>query len=248
MAKDLFSKQAAAYSQYRPIYPHDLFQYIFSFVKNKSAVWDCATGNGQAAVVLAQYFEKVMATDISEKQLQHVAMAPNIQYAVGAAEKTNFPDNSFDLITVAQAYHWFNFGDFKNEVVRVSKPGAIVAVWGYSLIVCEDEAVNEAIKTFYAAITGPYWDKERKYVDEEYSTVLFPYDELPSKNFKTIVSWQKERVTGYLNTWSSIQHFIKANDYNPVENFAQQLQQIWPEDSRKQFYFPIFLRIGTVPK
>lgn len=248
MAKDLFSNQAVAYAQYRPVYPNELFEYIFSFVPHRSLAWDCATGNGQAAVVLSQYFAKVYATDISEKQLQQAIPMSNIIYAVGSAEKTSLPANSFDLVTVAQAYHWFNFEAFKQEVLRVAKNEAIVAVWGYSLIQCEDEPVTSLLKSFYVDVAGPYWDKERKYVDEEYTTVAFPYEELPSRSFKIKVSWRKWEVLGYLNTWSGIQHFIKANGYNPVDNFAEQLQQVWPHNNPKLFHFPVFLRLGKVHK
>src|SRR5438552_13078825 len=116
MAKDLFSNQAAIYAQYRPGYPRALFDYIVSFVTEKETAWDCATGNGQAAVELARYFEKVVATDISEKQLQQAIPNEKITYSVSTAEHTPFADNSFNCITVAQAYHWFNFEAFLTEV------------------------------------------------------------------------------------------------------------------------------------
>jgi ubiquinone/menaquinone biosynthesis C-methylase UbiE len=246
MAKDLFSKQAEVYARYRPTYPAELFDYILSFVTGRSIAWDCATGNGQAAVVLAQHFKKVIATDISEKQLQQAIPAENIEYSVASAEKTTFPENTFDLITVAQAYHWFNFNAFHDEVMRVATQNAIIAVWGYNLIVGEDEKLSNMIGDFYRQTVGPYWDNERKHVEQNYSTVSFNYDELPSKEFRIYVQWTKEDVTGYLNTWSSVQHFIKANQYNPVEIFSRNLQDAWPQNTAKQFYFPLFLRLGKI--
>ena len=107
--KDLFSRQAAAYAQYRPHYPQALFDYILSFTRNREYAWDCATGNGQAAVMLANYFKSVEATDISEAQIDRAVKRPNIHYQVCAAEETPFADNSFDLITIATAYHWLNW-------------------------------------------------------------------------------------------------------------------------------------------
>ena len=248
MAKDLFSKQAAVYARYRPDYPPELYNYILSFVNNRTTAWDCATGNGQAALVLAQYFTRVLATDISEKQLQQAVPANNIEYSVAPAEKTGFPENSFDLITVAQAYHWFDFDAFHAEVMRVAKQQAVIAVWGYNLITGEDDQVNELISQFYWETVGPYWDTERKHVEQNYATVTFNYEELPSRQFRNYVQWKKEDVAGYLNTWSSLQHFIKANQYNPVEEFSQKLQQVWSGDSTKQFYFPVFLRLGKISK
>jgi len=248
MAKDLFSNQASLYAQYRPGYPPGLFEYILQYVKNKQQAWDCATGNGQAAAELAKYFDKVMATDISEKQLQEAQPIENITYSVATAEQTPFADNSFDCITVAQAYHWFKFDAFEQEVKRVAKPGAIVAVWGYSLVVCEDEALNTIINTFYRETVGAWWDKERRYVDEHYTTVPFPYEPLPAKEFQINVQWNKPQLIGYFNTWSSVQHFIKANGYNPVTELAVAIEKVWQGDDHKNFYFPLFLKLGRVQK
>ncbi len=248
MAKDLFSNQASLYAQYRPSYPRELYEYILQQVTNRQQAWDCATGNGQAAVELARYFEKVMATDISEKQLQQAIPNDTITYSISTAEQTSFPDNSFDCITVAQAYHWFQFDAFEKEVGRIAKPGAVVAIWGYSLVVCEDEALNVLIKSFYVDTVGPYWDKERRYIDDHYSTVPFPYEPLPSKEFQINVQWNRQQLIGYFNTWSSVQHFIKAHQYNPVEELAAAFEKVWPGDGSRNFYFPLFLKLGKVTK
>lgn len=248
MAKDLFSNQAAVYAQYRPGYPQQLFDYILQYVTGKDAAWDCATGNGQAAVELARYFNKVMATDMSEKQLQQAPAHPNIQYATATAEQTSFVDNSFDCITVAQAYHWFNFDAFHKEVVRVAKPNAVVAIWGYSLVVSDNKELQQLIDTFYRDTVGAYWDKERRYIDEHYTTVPFPYEPLPSQEFKIQVQWNREQLIGYFNTWSSVQHFIKARQYNPVNELAKAIEANWPNETTRGFYFPLFLKLGRVGK
>lgn len=246
MAKDLFSNQPSLYAQYRPGYPDGLFEHMMQYVSNRELAWDCATGNGQAAVALACYFEKVLATDSSEKQLQQAIPHNRITYSISTAEQTTFPDNSFDCITVAQAYHWFQFDAFAKEVRRVAKPGAIIAVWGYSLIVSEQEALNTLINTFYRHTVGPYWDKERRYIDEHYKTIPFPYDPLPPREFQINVQWTRQQLVGYFNTWSSVQHFIKAHQYNPVDELAVKIEQVWQDDSSRNFYFPLFLKLGKV--
>jgi ubiquinone/menaquinone biosynthesis C-methylase UbiE len=148
MAKDLFSKQAALYAKYRPFYPAALIDYILSFVERKQTAWDCATGNGQAALLYADQFKKIFATGISEKQIAQATAHPKISYSISEAERTTFADNSFDLITVSQAYHWFQFDAFFTEATRVGKNGCIVAAWGYKLAVCADENINELMKYF----------------------------------------------------------------------------------------------------
>jgi len=249
MAKDLFSAQAAQYAKYRPGYPAELVDYILHFVEDKKLAWDCATGNGQAAVLLAPYFEKVMATDTSEKQIALAVPEENIIYACAKAEQSGFAGNSFHLITIAQAYHWFQFSEFEKEARRVAKPGAIIAAWGYNLPVCPHIEINQLISHFYTDIVGAYWDAERKYVEENYETIPFNFDPLPSKTFSFPVNWSKEDLEGYLNSWSSVQHFIKANDYNPVNEMATQIAAVWPKEyALVLFTFPIFLRIGRIIK
>jgi SAM-dependent methyltransferase len=249
MMKDLFSKQAGAYAKYRPSYPPDLINYIVSFVKENKHAWDCATGNGQAAVLLSPYFEKISATDISENQLKLAIRKENIFYSTAKASSTIFPDNSFDLITVAQAYHWFPFGDFEKEAKRVSKPEGIIAVWGYNIPVCEFPPLNKIINHFYKDIVGPYWDPERKYIDDYYRTVPFCFDELTPRSFEIELQWNLDDLLGYFNSWSSVMNFIDKHQHNPADNISAELSEAWPDNiATIAFRFPVFLRIGRITK
>jgi len=244
MSKDLFSKQAEHYALYRPVYPTVLFEYILQYVEDRKLAWDCATGNGQAAVALADYFEKIIATDSSEKQIANAVLRPNIEYVVCKAEETYLPDKSFDLVTVAQAYHWLDADVFMKEVKRVAKPGAVIAIWGYNIPLSGNKALDDEIIYFYKQVVGPFWDKERKYIDESYKTVEFSFPELPARDFSIEVRWTLEHFTGYLNSWSSVQHFIKANGRNPVTEFLPRLAAQWSGASEVELKFPVFLRIG----
>lgn len=246
MAKDLFSKQSSGYASFRPGYPEELFAYIFQYVKEKGLAWDCATGNGQAAVFLSRHFKQVIATDISSKQLEHAIEANNIRYSAFPESNTDIEPSSVDLITIAQAYHWLNFDAFRKEAERVAKPGAIVAVWGYGLLSAADRMIREKIRHFYKNITGPYWDKERRYIDEAYRTIPFPFKELPSASFSIHREWAIGQLEGFLNTWSAIQHFIKAEGYNPVDRFIGDLSKVWNGRDTIAFEFPVFLRLGKI--
>jgi ubiquinone/menaquinone biosynthesis C-methylase UbiE len=180
--KDLFSKQAKTYAQFRPEYTDELYDFILQHVDNQQVAWDCATGNGQAAKVLAGHFTKVYATDLSQKQLDNAVQKGNIFYSNQIAESTNFDDNTFDLITVAQAVHWFDFDKFYAEATRVAKPNATIAVWGYGNIKFDDKEMDGQMWDFYSNRVGKYWNFERRHIEEEYRTLPFPFDEIESPN------------------------------------------------------------------
>jgi ubiquinone/menaquinone biosynthesis C-methylase UbiE len=248
MHKDLFSKQSKNYSLYRPHYPKEIFEHIISFVNEKEKAWDCATGNGQAATALADYFTTVIATDISEQQLKEAIQKPNIVYQIAAAESTLFNDNEFDLITIAQAYHWLNWKEFKKEATRVAKHGAIIAAWCYYGLYTNEEKLNQLYNHFYLNIIGEYWDDERKFVDEQYQSVDFDFDPLPERKFVTEVIWKKSQFLGYLNSWSSVQKYKQINHASPLFLIADDLNELWNDEERKKISFPIALKLGKIGK
>ncbi|CAN5464535.1 class I SAM-dependent methyltransferase [soil metagenome] len=242
--KDNFSLNSKQYAQYRPVYPKSLYQFIFSQVQERNYAWDAGTGNGQVAGVLADHFSKVFATDISENQILNAVKRDNIIYLNEAAERTTLTDNTLNLITVAQAIHWFNFSEFNKEVYRTLKPGGILAIFGYSLFRTETEA-DLLIEDFYFNILQNYWDPERQFIEEKYKTIPFPYQEIPAPDLKMEVEWSLQELIGYLNTWSAVQHFIQKNNYNPVDELALSLQKIWKNKSKILINFPLILRIGS---
>src|ERR1700755_911146 len=196
MNKDLFSSQSKEYASFRPTYPKDLYDFILNHIKEKSIAWDCGCGNGQVAHDLSTHFEKVFATDLSAKQIENTVPGKNIIYSVSCAEQTSFADSIFDLITVGQAIHWFYFEKFYGEVKRVGKPDALLAVWGYSLLSINPE-IDKIIQHFYTQVIGPYWDKERKLVDEQYKTIPFPFEEIKTPPFEFSFEWSLEYFQGY---------------------------------------------------
>ena len=244
--KDNFSRQADTYAKYRPTYPQELFDFIFSCIKNNDAAWDCGTGNGQAAKELSKHFKKVYATDISQKQIDKAYKSDNIIYSLQPAEQTNFTDNSFDLIAISQALHWFKFEEFYAEVKRVVKNNGIIAAWCYSLPTISKE-IDHIINTeLYKNTLGQYWDDERQYVDDHYTTIPFPFEEIKSPPFQIISEWTVNDLQGYINSWSALQKFITTNNYNPVDKFIEQVRPYWKE--KIKIVFPVHLRMGVIEK
>jgi ubiquinone/menaquinone biosynthesis C-methylase UbiE len=248
MTKDQFSKQADLYAKHRPTYPPALYDYILSFVNEKNNAWDCATGNGQAAFALAGHFKKVFATDISAAQIEKATRKDNIEYLVCPAESTPFTGNTFDLVTVAQAYHWLQWDKFHEEVLRVCKPGAVIAIWVYYDHTTGDEKVDAAVKDFYKNVIGSYWDYERKYVEEKYTSVVFDFELLPDRNFETVLQWEREDLLGYISSWSAVQKFIKEKDYSPLPEIEKSINKLWKKNEMKNVIFPVYLKLGRVMK
>lgn len=243
--KDLFSGHAADYALYRPTYPQELYEWVFSRVRYFENAWDCGTGNGQVANVLAQRFKNVEATDISKAQMQQTVPNPNVRFHVCSAETTPFLEASFDLVTVGQALHWFDFERFNAEVKRVSKPHALIAVWTYELLSVSPE-IDAIIENFYRNTLGEYWEKERLHVENQYVEIPFPYRNVEKKVFPKTYAWTLPQLCNYLRTWSSVKKFERLNQIDPVIDLEQELLPIWKEDTARKVTFPVFVQLGEV--
>lgn len=242
--KDNFSIHSDRYAKYRPSYPEALFAYLDTLVPEKRNAWDCGTGNGQVAFELAKRFERVFATDISASQIEHAQQADNIVYSVQPAEKTGFDDRQFDLITVAQAIHWFDFDAFYAEVRRTARENALLCVIGYGNVRVSD-AIDRVVGELYDGVLHGYWDPERRYIDERYATIPFPFEELRAPRFVSEQQWTAEHFIGYLNTWSAVKHFIERNERNPVNTVQSEIHRYWGDGTRT-VRFPLLLRMGRV--
>ena len=244
--KDNFSNQAESYLKFRPSYPPQLFEFILKDLKRKTAAWDCATGNGQTALELAKSFSMVFATDISQQQLDNAYNSDKIYYSLQPAEETIFASNAFDLITVSQALHWFQFDKFYKEVKRVAKPNARIAVWMYALLRINPE-IDQIIDQYHFKTLEKYWDDERKFVDQHYRTIPFPFKEIECPPFQIENEWTLKELKGYLNTWSAVQKFVDVNGYSPVDDLIKKIKPLW-ENEKMKIIFPVYMRMGQIDK
>lgn len=246
--KDRFSSGPENYLRFRPTYPDELTSFVSNLAGDHNCAWDCATGNGQLACALSKHFHKVFATDISAQQLSAAIPCNNVSYSVGRAEQSAFEDAFFDVITVGQAVHWFNFDAFNREVKRTLKPRGLIAIIGYKLI-RSDEETNSMIDKLYHTILGDYWDPERKYVDEGYQTIPFPFEELPVPSFKMNYDWNLQQFRGYLRTWSAVKLFEQQTKQDPLSLISSELTACWKNPSViKPVYFDVIFRLGKNSK
>jgi ubiquinone/menaquinone biosynthesis C-methylase UbiE len=246
--KDKFSDRSEFYKKYRPTYPQRLYDEILKITAGRNECWDCGTGNGQVATELARYFKKVYATDISAKQINNAGKRDNIVYKIERAEKTTFCDSKFDLITVAQAIHWFDTDSFFKEVKRVASNEGILCFWGYNLPRI-DKVIDEQIDHFYKEIIGPYWNAERKHIDNEYHSIKFNLPEIKvNKQFFINVDWTIHELEGYINSWSAVQNYMIKNQDIPVNLIIEKIRRYWNNKPKKEVTFPIFMKIVRIEK
>jgi len=243
--KDLFSSNSLHYKQARPNYSIQIVKEILKHVPERNFAWDCGAGSGQFTQLLAPYFNHVVATDISEAQLQQAPYFENVSYQVQAAEQTSIAAHSIDLVTVAQAIHWFDFDAFYKEVKRVLKPQGIFAAIGYGLIEVQDAAINSLVQQLYFETLNGYWDAERRYIDELYQTIPFPFNEQAFPELRLQYQWSPQQLLSYLRTWSALKHYQDKNDHDPLQRISAVLQTA-PDNL--DVTFPVLLRVGTVEK
>jgi pimeloyl-ACP methyl ester carboxylesterase len=246
--KDYFSGHAGCYEASRPDYPQALFDYLASLCPRRELAWDCATGNGQAAVPLARYFSVVLATDVSRKQIDQARACERVHYSVAAADRASIANGSVDLVTVAQAIHWFDLRRFYAEVARVTRSGSIVAVWCYEMHSISPE-IDRIVQRLYSDIVGPDWPPERRLVENGYRTLPFPFEELAVPPFEMKQQWDLNRALGYFASWSATQRYRARTGTDPLELIKPDLEAAWGELSlTRDVIWPLNVRIGRVAR
>lgn len=243
--KDLFSERAKLYSKYRPEYPEELFEWVSGLVENHDAVWDCATGSGQAAKGLARYFDRVIATDASAEQIGQAEADAKIEYRVADSSSSGLPDRSVDMVTVAQALHWLDLDKFYSEARRVVRPGGAVVIWGYGDPVLETQPLQEILHAFNRGTIEDFWMPERQILLDGYAKVLFPFREIKTPAMNLEREWTLTELAGYLRTWSATANYVKQTGTDPILVVESALAERWGENERRRLVrWPLHIRAG----
>jgi SAM-dependent methyltransferase len=243
--KDCFSACAADYAAHRPTYPPELGVYLASQAPGRDLALDCGCGNGQLSTMLADHFARVVATDASAMQIAAAAPHPRIEYRAARAEESVLPPGSADLIVAAQAAHWFDLAAFYAEARRAAKPGALIALVTYGVFDVEGEA-EPAVQDFYWKTIGPFWAPERRYVEDGYRSLPFPFPELAAPALVIERMWLRDQLLAYIDTWSAVREAERSVGRGLFEDFAMELAKIWPDGERRMVRWPLSIRAGRI--
>ena len=231
---DYFSDHSKLYASARPSYPEELFRFVASIAPARERAWDCATGNGQAAIGLARYFADVEATDASEGQIANAVARPNITYAVCSAEESGFPSRYFDAVCVASAIHWFDHERFYPEVKRVLRSGGVIAAWGYDHLRVSpefDAEFERSVERFIA----PYWPPRKKLLHDGYRDVPFPFERIEPPPMEMHADWSFDQLMAFVRSWSGVQRCIAAEGDRFFSGATAALRSAWgdPDDPKR---------------
>jgi len=245
MSAEYFSTGSLDYAKYRPRYPLEWFDWLAAQCPWRGLAWDCACGSGQATEDLARRFQKVIATDASAAQLLNTPLLPNVEWRLASGEASGLDAERVDLVTVAQALHWFDLGRFWQECRRVLKPGGMIAVWGYGIADLTHEVANGIFQDFYHGVLGDFWPKERRMVEEGYEGIDFPFPEISVPRFAMRQLWDADHIAGYCASWSATDRYRNATGRDPIPELREKFNRELGSEAI-EIHWPFFARAGRV--
>ncbi|XP_059651104.1 uncharacterized protein LOC132298751 [Cornus florida] len=258
---NLYLKQAKLYSKSRPGYPQALFQFIASKTPKHDLAWDVGTGSGQAAKSLAGIYKNVIGTDTSQKQLDFATKLPNVRYqytppnmSIAELEHCVAARASVDVVTVAQALHWFHLPTFYKQVNTVlKKPHGVIAAWTYTVPEVND-TIDSIFRRLYFDESRPYCTPGRELIADKYRSIDFPFEPVDGADhtgpfeFKTERLMDLEEYLAYKKSGSAYQTALEKGVELLKDDVIDEFKRAWCEDGndRKVVKFPVYLRIGKV--
>jgi len=240
--KDHFSTQSDGYARYRPTYPRAMFRFLASLTSGHSRALDCATGSGQAAIALTEFYSEVVASDASQAQIDAAIRHPKVSYKVASAERSGLSDASVDLLTVGQAFHWFDEVAFMREAARVLRPDGVLAIWCYELCNVNEEC-DAIVDRLYNDIVGEFWPPERMTIEEGYSGVVMPGMAVDTPAIEMTLNWTAADMLGYLRTWSACKRYEKQHGSDPVAEIEKDLCNAWLDETRPVIW-PLAIKVS----
>lgn len=245
-AANWFEQGGEAYARYRPHYPAALRTYLQHIAPQHHHALDVGCGSGQLTRQLAQVFERVTGLDPSAQQIANAPAHAGIDYRVAPAEQLPADLHDIDLITVAQAAHWFDLPAFYAEVRRIAAPGAAIALISYGVLQT-DLLLADRFQRFYAQEVGPWWPPERRLVDSGYADIDFPFSPLAAPEMTIDLTWDRDAFLGYISTWSAVKQAREHGQQPLLMQFYADINALWGDPARTRlFRWPVAIRAGRI--
>lgn len=242
---DKFSDASARYRRARPTYPPELIARLARLAPGRRLAWDSGTGNGQAALSLADHFEAVFATDPSPQQISEAAPAERVTYAVEAAEQVSLPDGSVDLVVAAQAMHWYDLDRFYAQVRRVLRPGGLLAAIGYAWFYIDPE-LDAAIEEALLEPMRDYWSPRNSFLWDGYRGIPFPGTEIRIGPVAIHLHWSLAQLMDYVLTWSATRGLIAEQGDELLAVAYRRLAALWGAAERRRIVMPMQARLARI--
>ena len=185
----------------------------------------------------------MVGTEPSREQVAAATAHARVEYRVEPAEQSTLEAASVDLAVAAQAAHWFDWPRYVAEVERVARPGALVALVSYGILIVDGDAGRE-ITHYYKDVAGPYWPAGRKHVENGYRDLAWPWASVDAPAIDMTAAWTREELIGYVTTWSATVKLVDKVGPAPFEDFSARLAKSWPDRERRTVTWPLTLRLA----
>lgn len=249
--QDHYSESASDYSRHRPSYAPTVFTDLAGLLANRDCAWDVGTGNGQAAGQLVDHFRFVVATDISDSQIQYAIPHPRIRYQIERAERCSLPDASVDFASAAAVAHWLELGEFYRQVSRVVRAGGLVALYSYG-VMPNDPPLQKAIGRLVYEILRPAesWPTAIDHILTGYRNLEFPFEELDIVLAPACSVGNFDNLVRLMGTWSIVSAYRTTVGEDPIALVMDELRAAWcqttPADEARTLEWPLSCRVGRV--
>jgi len=253
------ASHASLYAKFRPTYPPKVRELISEFIRKNGGGFqkmiDVACGSGQGTFHMIDLFDQVCGIDISQEQVHQAQEkskqlnCQNVEFCVGAAERLPFADESIDLVTCAEALHWFDESSFYPEADRVLKHKGCLAAYGYGHVELIRENAQALIRHFLNDTLKGCWADRIKHIDNCYADLKLPYVESERYDFYSEEQRSLPDLIGYLRSSAAYCKYSKLHPGTVALNeLEQQLHKEFGCDKPKEqtivhIQFPIFVLI-----
>jgi SAM-dependent methyltransferase len=212
-SKKRFSNRVGFYVRYRPTYPQALLAHLEAagVLPPGAAIADIGSGTGLSARLFLAGGYRVYGVEpnaeMREASREFLAAYPQYEAVAGSAEATTLPDDSIDLVTAGQAFHWFEVDTFRQEVGRILRPGGQVALfWN------DRPATKTPFLTAYEQLLKQYAHNyamvQHRHGKEEKLAIFFGSAGYQTVDFDNILTYDREALIGR----------ALSSSYSPLED------------------------------